>query len=113
MIDTQPGGAVDVHAAADDLLRQAKQHPSGRAASTVVSGPVMRATLIALRAGAELGEHESPPAATLHVLRGRVQLRTAQQSWDLEGESLVPIPSERHAVGAGSDAVVLLTVALR
>ena len=52
----------------------------------------LRQTLIALTAGQELAEHESPGEATLYVLAGAVRLTTATDSSQLSaGDS----PSSR------------------
>ena len=97
--------------AAEALLAAARSSgTSGRAARTLVHGTGLRATAIALCAGHELGEHESPPAATLQVLAGHVVLRGAGREWSLDAGRLVPIPPERHSLFAETDAVVLLTV---
>jgi quercetin dioxygenase-like cupin family protein len=113
----QPASAkpdvVDVLKLGQDLLGQARGHPSRRAAKTLVSSPSMRATVIALAEGAELAEHDSPPAATLQVLTGTVRLHTEDDEWLLSQGQVVAIPPARHGLRAGSDAAVLLTVALR
>jgi quercetin dioxygenase-like cupin family protein len=105
-------GVVLLTDLADRLLDTARAHASQRAAETINSGPSMRATVIALLEGAELAEHESPPAATLQVISGRARLHTTGQAWVLHAGEIVAIPPERHALTATTDAVVLLTVAL-
>lgn len=102
-----------VHDIAAELLVQAGSHASRRAARTLVSGTVQRATLIALAEGAQLAEHDSPPAATIQVITGTVRLHTQGQEWLLDSGHLAPVPPQRHAVTALADAVILLTVALR
>lgn len=94
------------------LAAKAAAASSGRAAQTVYGGHEhrLRQTLIALRGGFALGEHEAPPEATLHVLSGRVVLDAGERSWPLTGGDLLPIPQERHDLRAESDAVVMLTV---
>lgn len=85
----------------------------GRSAYTVFGGHehVLRQTLLALTAGSALDEHDSPGEATLLVLQGRVQLRSADASWEgTVGDHLI-IPPTRHALDAVEDSVVLLTVA--
>ena len=67
---------------------------------------------MALAAGAELAEHDPPPAATLQVLSGSLRLHAGSRSWSLSGADLVPIPRARHGLQAVTDTVVLLTVAL-
>ena len=105
-------GVVLLADLAGRLLDSARAHASQRAAETINSGQSMRATVIALLEGAELAEHESPPAATLQVITGRARLHTAGQAWLLRDGEVVAIPPERHTLTAITDAVVLLTVAL-
>jgi quercetin dioxygenase-like cupin family protein len=95
------------------LVADAREHHSQRAARTIVSGPSMRATVIALAAGAELAEHEAPPAATLLVIQGNVQLNAGDDAWRLSAGQVIAIPQRRHSLLAETDAAVLLTVALR
>jgi quercetin dioxygenase-like cupin family protein len=102
---------VDVLAA--ELLEEARGHAARRAARTLVTGSAQRATLIALAQGAELAEHDSPPAATLFVVTGSVRLHTHDRNWVLDSNHLAVIPPQRHGLTALTDAAVLLTVALR
>ena len=103
---------TDLAKIADDLLGQAATSSAHRAADTIYGGSnhALRHTLIALTAGAALDEHESPGEATLHVLRGRVELRSAGGSTTVGEGQLTPIPPERHSLSATTDSVVLLTV---
>jgi quercetin dioxygenase-like cupin family protein len=97
----------------EDQLAAAKEAGSGRASVTVFGGQEhdLRQTLIALVEGRALGEHDAPGEASLQVLRGRVRLRTGEDSWTGgEGDYLV-IPRNREELFAETDAVVLLTVA--
>jgi quercetin dioxygenase-like cupin family protein len=104
---------VDVHALAGELLQKATGESAGRAARTLphpVDG--LRQTLIALRAGAEMDEHESPGAASLMVIRGRVRIRAGDDSVDLGPHQIAPIPDRRHSLEAAEQSVVLLSVAV-
>lgn len=98
---------------AESLIADLRHHPAGRTARTILSGPVMRAVVIAIKEGAELSEHDSPPAATLYVVKGKVTLKSDGRDWPLYAGQLVPIPPQRHSVEAHADSAVLLTVALR
>lgn len=82
---------------------------------TVIGGHehAMRQTVIALVAGGDLAEHENPGEATLHVLTGRVQLRTEDDSWDARSGDLIEIPPGRHSVHAEEDSVILLSAVPR
>jgi quercetin dioxygenase-like cupin family protein len=107
------------HESLTDLAREhlaaAGSASSGRSAHTVYGGREhhLRQTLIALRAGSRLDEHESPGEATLQVLNGRVALLAGDDRWELSAGDLLAIPAARHALEALEDAVVLLTVANR
>jgi quercetin dioxygenase-like cupin family protein len=104
---------VDVDALGDELLEQAGGSQSRRAAHTLphtVDG--LRQTLIALRDGAALQEHNSPGPAALLVLRGRARLVTGEDSLTLDTHQHLPIPPQRHSLHAEGDTVVLLSVAL-
>ncbi|HJA39878.1 MAG TPA: cupin domain-containing protein [Candidatus Brevibacterium intestinigallinarum] len=94
------------------LLETARSSGSHRAADTLYGDKdtLLRQTLIALLAGAELAEHSSPPEASLHVLSGSLRLVGDGRHWDLSAGDLVGIPPERHSVEALEDSVVLLTV---
>ncbi|MFD2416333.1 hypothetical protein [Amycolatopsis pigmentata] len=98
---------------AGELLDQARDHPSGRAARTIASSTSQRGTVIALTEGTRLADHDAPAAATLQVLTGRVRLHTADHEWLLDNGELLPMPPQRHGVDALADSVMLLTVALR
>ncbi|MCH6231500.1 cupin domain-containing protein [Microbacterium sp. CFH 31415] len=85
---------------------------SGRSTKTVFGGHQhqLRQTLIALRAGEELSEHENPGEATLQVLQGRVLLKAGEVSWNGSAGDLMTVPDGLHSLDAVEDSVVLLTV---
>ena len=93
-------------------LEQAKRASSGRSAETVFGGHEhqLRQTLIALRAGEALSEHESPGEATVQVVVGRILLRSGEVSWNGSVGDLLTIPNGPHSVDAVEDSVILLTV---
>lgn len=104
--------SLSLHRLSADLLDGARSGTSGRAAHTVHGGRdhMLRQTLIALVAGRELAEHESPGQATLQVVRGQVRLRAGEREWRCSEGDFVVIPAQRHSLHADSDAAVLLTV---
>jgi quercetin dioxygenase-like cupin family protein len=104
---------ISLDAVARELLETAVAQASGRAARTVYGGHehTLRLTLIGLRAGQTLAEHDNPGEATLHVLYGRVRLRTDGGAWEARLGDLLIVPDARHSLDAIHDAVVLLTVA--
>lgn len=96
----------------DELLAAARAASSGRAARTVTGDPDrdLRETVIALRAGTQMGEHESPGDASLQVLVGRVRLWAGDDSWEGAAGDHMAIPPRRHGLDAVEDSAVLLTV---
>ena len=94
-------------------LEAAHSTSNGRASKTVYGGHehALRQTVIALTGGQELNEHENPGEATVHVLQGRVELRTDGVAWNGSPGDLLIVPEARHSLAAIEDSVVLLTVA--
>ena len=93
-------------------LEQASASSSGRSSHTVYGGHehVLRQTLIALKAGSKLDEHQNPGEATLQVLHGRVTLVAGEDRWNGSAGDLITIPDSRHSLEAVEGSVVLLTV---
>ncbi len=91
-------------------LRTARADAHGRSAELILRDGVLRQSIIAMRAGAELAEHNSPDAASIQVLVGKVII-TALQDADAEvaAGTLQVLTHERHAVRALEDSVFLLT----
>jgi quercetin dioxygenase-like cupin family protein len=107
--------SISLDSLATEKLAEAQQAHSGRSAHTIYGGHEhgLRQTLVALRAGESLAEHESPGEATLQVLRGRVRLVAGDHTWDGKAGDYLPVPAQRHALDSIEDSVIILTVAKR
>ena len=104
---------LSLDAIAREQLERAKDASSGRSSSTVFGGheQVLRQTVVALREGSSLTEHNSPGEATIIVLSGRMRLSAGSTSWEGRKGDLLVIPPERHSLEALKDTVVVLTTA--
>jgi quercetin dioxygenase-like cupin family protein len=104
---------VDLTDLATELLEKAALAHARRASRTLAH-PVdgLRQTVVALLAGADLGEHESPGPASLQVLRGQVRVVSGNGSVLLRAGEIAPVPMQRHSLHADDDSVVLLSVAI-
>jgi quercetin dioxygenase-like cupin family protein len=103
---------TSLKALARQELKSALNASSGRSASTVYGGHEhqLRQTVIALRGGESLAEHQNPGESTLQVLTGRITLRAGDVSWNGSPGDLIIVPNADHSVDAEEDSVMLLTV---
>lgn len=104
---------VSLEALAREQLQQAASSASGRAADTVYGGheKVLRQTVIGIREGARLSEHENPGEATVYVLSGRVRMIVGDETWEGRTGDLLIVPQSRHSLEAAETSAILLTVA--
>lgn len=95
---------------AQSHLTAARADDRGRSAELIAHDGELRQTVIALTDGTRLPAHNSPPAASIQVLSGRVRVELGA---DMQGEfsagELWILTHERHSVLALEDSVFLLT----
>ena len=93
---------------AEEALSAARSAANGRSAELLVSDGPLRQTVIALVAGVQLAEHNSPPAASIQVLSGSLRV-TGVEERTVQAGDLDELTHHRHAVEALEDTVFLLT----
>jgi|SRR5690625_5689356 len=100
----------DLNALAETHLATARVDERGRSAELIAHDGELRQTVIALAQDARLPAHNSPPAATIQVLVGRIRV---ELDADVQGEfgagELWTLTHERHSVLALEDSAFLLT----
>ena len=89
-------------------IDHAREAPNGRHAELLIHDGPLRQTVIALAEGSILPEHNSPPAASIQVMRGSLRV-TGQDPVVLQAGQLDELTHFRHAVEALEDTVFLLT----
>ncbi|ROR72196.1 hypothetical protein [Bogoriella caseilytica] len=97
-----------VESALRSASEEAAAHEKGRSAHLLIHDGPLRQTIIALQAGHVLAEHNSPPAASMYLLRGRVRV-TGQDDSEVTQGQIVALTHVRHGVEALEDSVFLLT----
>lgn|SRR5688500_1237429 len=103
--------ALDLPAALRAL--RAEPHPGAqghRQIALLHHGPV-RLVLYAFEPGGRIPEHQAPGWVTLHVLRGKLRVRTPEARHELaEGQVLALVPDVPHDIEASVEADMLLGV---
>ncbi|WP_431981665.1 cupin [Streptomyces qinglanensis] len=99
----------DVTALAAEHLALARKDPHGRSAYLFLHDGPLRQSVIALTEGSSLEEHNTPPAASVHVLQGRIRLTEGSADQDVAAGQIQRVPHLRHGVLALEDTVFVLT----
>ena len=109
----RPDGPLDLGAEGERLLDQARGMSAGRAARTLTPGVhvALKQTLVALRGGVELDEHQANGPATIQLLRGSATMHSQEGAVPLQGGQWADIPDAPHTLHAGEDTIALITVA--
>ena len=85
-----------------------------RIARTLVKEGPLRLTLIGVRAGGALHEHEAEGPITIHVLEGAIVVRAAGESHSLTAGGLLALDGGvRHDVSSAEGGLFLLTLIAR
>ena len=98
---------------AADLIERAQASKAGRTATTLVKDGPLRITLVALRKGVSLQEHQVSGAVSIQALRGRVALKAEGAPLDLRPGQLAALDADvRHAATALTDCAILITMSM-
>lgn len=89
-------------------IDRAREAEDGHHTQHVVHTGPLRQTIIALREGVQLAEHEADLPATLYILRGAIRVN-AEEPFVLQSGDLHEMPAHRRSVEAIQDTVMLLT----
>lgn len=107
---TRRTDVADLKELTDTHVAQARDTENGRSAELVAHDGELRQTVIALADGVRLPAHNSPPAASIQVLSGRIRVELGEE---MQGEfgagELWILTHERHSVLALEDCAFLLT----
>lgn len=108
-----PDQPLDLAAAGDSLMDEARAMSSGRAAKSLTPGAhePLTQTLVALRAGVHVGADRLNGPATIYLLRGTATIDSDDETIALASGQWAAIPRLGSDLRAGEDAVALITVA--
>jgi len=105
--------AFNLKAEEGSLLDKARTARSGRAAKTLVKEGPLRITIVALRKGAVIEDHQVEGPLSIQSLSGRLRITLSGDHIDLPARGLLTLePGATHDAAALSDATFILTMAM-
>jgi quercetin dioxygenase-like cupin family protein len=108
-----PQQLIDLRAAAADLAREAASAPHRHRQKTLIRYGHTTVALFHFAQGATMPEHLAHGTVSIHVLEGRMTIRTTDQQQTLAaGHILVLAPDVKHDLHADEESHMLLTVHL-
>lgn len=106
-----PAWEIDLEAEIDGLQRE-PEWQTGISRKSLVRYPDLRITLIALKAGARIEEHQNPGRISVQPVVGHIRMHALGKVFDVpRGNVLVLDRAVRHDVEAIEDSAFVLTVA--
>ena len=95
-----------------DELRKIRARDADVSSATLLKTDTLRVVLMAMKSGARLHEHHADGRLLLQVLQGEIEFEAENAKQGLKAGMLVSVGAMvPHAVGALSEAVLLLTIA--
>lgn len=108
-----PEHRIDLQSSLDALRREPHEVPDRHRQITVLHKAHLRLVLFAFEPGGSLPAHRAPGSVVIHTLRGRIQVKTLNESYELvAGQVLMLDPEVVHDVVASEQSDMLLTIAL-
>lgn len=108
-----PEHRIDLTAAIEALRAEDHESTDRHRQITVFHKGPLRMVLFAFDAGAGLPEHRAPGFVVIHTLRGRIHVKTMNESHDLAtGQLVILDPEVVHDVTAVESSEMLLTISL-
>lgn len=100
---------TSLEARAQQHLEIARTSDRGLSSELIVSDGPLRQSILALSAGAKLAEHNSPPAASIQMITGKVHVTAADEVFEFAAGDIAALTHVRHGVTAIEDSCFLLT----
>lgn len=108
-----PEHHIDLAAALQSLHSEHHESTERHRQITVFHKGPLRIVLFAFEAGAGLPSHRAPGFVVIHALRGRLSVKTLNNSFELAAGQLVTLdPEVVHDVTAAEASDMLLTISI-
>lgn len=104
---------IDLSSALEALRREPHAGTERHRQITVFHKGPLRMVLFGFEAGGALPEHRAPGFVVIHTLRGRIHVKTLNESYELvAGQILMLDPEVVHDVAAAEQSDMLLTISM-
>lgn len=108
-----PEHRIDLQSTLEALRREPHDGSDKHRQITVFHKGPLRLVLFAFEPGGGLPSHRAPGSVVIHTLRGRIQVKTLNESYELAtGQVLMLDPEVVHDVTAAEQSDMLLTISL-
>lgn len=108
-----PEHRIDLQSSLEALRRESHDGSDKHRQITVFHKGPLRLVLFAFEPGGSLPAHRAPGSVVIHTLRGRIQVKTLNESYELAtGQILMLDPEVVHDVTAAEQSDMLLTISL-